>query len=75
MTAPTAAMIKAGAEWLRAVDASDDDPGYEAIALGIFRVMALAGWQEMNAGVSNSGSQQRWDDAVAREMVGKRRVP
>lgn len=62
MTAPTAVMIKAGADWLREVDASDvRDPGYEDIALGV--------WIHMEA----ARATERWDDAVARELVGKRK--
>lgn len=102
MTAPTAAMIKAGAECLKAIDHGDGDPGYEAIAESMWTAMEAARvtddhkppycgrmdcdghWLETLPALdpprwSCSGvkckfatvAQQRRDDAVAREVVGK----
>lgn len=81
MKAPTAAMIKAGADWLLDIDARDADPNYDAIAAGIWRAMegarkaeiAQDNWSE-TADRIKAFRDQRWDDAVAREMVGKGRL-
>lgn len=75
MTAPTASMIKAGADWLRLHDADKaSDYTYEQLVTLIWTAMDAARGDEMQpstAGAELRANQQRWDDAVAREMVGK----
>lgn len=58
MTAPTAAMVKAGAEFMRAFDADPAvDYGYEEFVTLLWGIMEKA------------RATERWDDAVARELV------
>ena len=60
---PTAAMIRAGADWFHALDNDPSrDPGYEEIARDLWTAMEAA----------RTATQERWDDATAREIVARR---